>query len=99
MSNPDVLPFFKYENKYMNQSGSGIVYKNCIILIDFSSFKKGEQYNIFIYEGGYHKFKMYIGCDLDGKNGTEFEIEPFQIFFNNLKNSLIPDICVSLILI
>ncbi|CAK7994894.1 Hypothetical protein POVR1_LOCUS412 [uncultured virus] len=44
----DINEIFKYEERYQEHCGDGVIYYGCTLLIDFGPFKKGHQCDISI---------------------------------------------------
>ncbi len=68
----DIKEIFSYDHYYQEHCGDGVIYYDCILLIDFGPFKKGHACNIYIDSCSHGDFVMQVGCDGMGYGGKRF---------------------------
>ena len=68
----DISEIFEYTEKYQEHCGDGVIYYDCLLLIDFGPFKKGYKCNIYVDSATHGDFTMMVGCDSMGHGGELF---------------------------
>jgi len=63
---------FTYRECYQEHCGDGVIYYDCMLLIDFGPFTKGYQCHIYIDSPTHGDFSMHVDCDANGHGGQLF---------------------------